>query len=54
MTPSLAGLAEGAVSIISAETARDVTFYVIQISLESGQAWKIARRYSQFKELNDR
>ena len=42
-------------TIIGAESAsRDVTFYIIQVSLDNGDAWKVARRYSQFKDLHDR
>ena len=52
--PSLSSLEEGAVSILDAETSRDVTFYLIQVALKTGEAWKIARRYSQFKDLHDR
>ena len=53
-SPSLASLEEGAVSIVDAETSRDATFYLIQLALKSGEAWKVARRYSQFKDLHER
>jgi len=48
------GLEEGSVTIYDAETSRDVTFYLIEVAPQSGEYWKIARRYSQFKDLHDR
>ena len=52
--PSLVGLEEASVTIYDAETSRDVTFYLIEVAPQSGEYWKIARRYSQFKDLHDR
>ena len=50
---SLSSLEADSVAIVAAESARDVTFYVVQIALGSGEAWKVARRYNRFKDLHD-
>jgi ligand-binding SRPBCC domain-containing protein len=49
-----ASLTHDSVSIVDVETVRDVTFYVIVVTLPGGQTWKVKHRYSDFKDLHDK
>lgn len=54
MNVSIDEIDEGAVSILDAETHRDVTYYTVLVALKNGNSWKVSRRYTNFKDLHDK